>query len=830
MRPDDLTKVKELICPLIDKSEISLLLGAGFSLGNVTVNATEIPSGDGLRDMLLEKCGKKAGPRTTLKDAYLLASRTIPDFPAYLQNCFTVKTAKNWQEGLFRYVWNRIYTTNIDNVLDVAFQQARSRGVLGAEFSFFNYSEPQLANSAIGTVPVVSIHGAVKKLEDGFIFSNLEYAKAASQTLDWHNDLAARIMVGGLVVIGNQLDEADIDAHLAARLKLYGDTSGGKNWIVMPNPDDIKKENYIAAGFDVIDATAEDFFEAVFSNLVPRTIDEIIQDAIPASKVARINIKAKSWFKEAFTPVVIELDRVSKSSGILRHFITGADPDWFYIANSAHATTSKVGELISHLGTTMKARAEGVSIVNVVGPSGSGKTTAIRAALHDLINTYPYIYEYDSSNGIDVDLLFEIVNAFTAKAIIVLYSASEYYYAVNAVANRLKDKKNPHCIFVLEDRPIEYKKNQRQLADCKGISSYFELGQLSLADATVIAKKIDEHGLSYENFSEYSIEKRANIIVDKERGFGGDLLSTLFSLTTHENFEQKIYQDYHSVADGLPRHTLDVVAILNAHGFHAPIKFTAGFLQARVEQIIECVNEDLLGVILCPPGSMRLNCRHRVIAEYYFDNCIAGNGSVDFIVGIFEYLSNQFSIDDIKYHPLAYQIYKKLISFNFLYDKYFPAVTRKTDTERTYHEAQRFYGKDGVFWLHFGRFYRKIGELDNAIDCFRTGLVHYDSFQTRHSLGTALVDKYIESRCTDESTYEEGVNLLETERIKRGYTDAYPTTTLTDLMLKVVAIKPSNEDAKRRLVDCINFGVKHFRGDEFFERKMKEYLALTKHA
>lgn len=828
MHSDDIAKVRELICPLINKGEISLLLGAGFSIGNVTATSSAIPSGDGLRDILLSKCGKSPGAKTTLKDAYLYASRAIPDFPKFLEECFTVKTAKSWQENTFRYVWNRIYTTNIDNVLEVAFQQARSRGVLGAEFTFFNFSEPQLANSAIGTVPVVTIHGSVKKQADGFIFSNLEYANAASKILDWHNELAAKIMVGGLVVIGNQLDEADVDSHLAARLRIYGGTSGGKNWIVMPNPDEIKRENYIAAGFDVIDATAEDFFETVFSNLAPRSIDEIIQEAVPALKAARHNIKAMSWFKEAFSPVLTELERVSKSSGILRHFITGADPDWFYISNSAHAATSRISELISLLGSGMKARSDGVSVLNVVGPSGSGKTTAIRAALLELVNTYPYIYEYDSANGIDVDLLFEIVSAFSAKSVIVFYSAAEYYYAVNAIANRLKDKKTPHCLFVLEDRLKDYKKSQRQLVDCITISSPFEMGQLSMDDAVSIAKKIEDHGLFYEKFSDLPINKRAHMIVDKERGFGGDLLSALFSLTTHENFEQKIYQDYYSVEDGLPRRILDVAAIMNTLGFHTPIKYVAGFLQVHVEQIVDHLNADLLGIVLCPPGTMRLNCRHRVIAEYYFNNCIAGRGTTEFIMGILEYLSRQFSIDDIKYHPLAYQIYKNIISFNFLYDNFFPEDTRKADTERTYHEAQKVYGKDGVFWLHFGRFYRKIGELDNAIDCFRTGLTHYNSFQTRHSLGTALLDKYIESDCADQSTYEEGVTLLEAERVKRGNSDAYPTSTLSDLLLKILSVNPKHEDAKQRLKDCINFGVKHFKGDEFFERKMKEYFALTR--
>lgn len=826
MDADAINKIRNQICMLIDKGDASLLLGAGFTLGNETIGTVPIPNGDDLRSILLSKCGKPTGPRTTLKDAYTLASRLIPDFHAFLEQCFTVKVAKPWQEKIFEYAWNRIYTTNIDNVLDVAFEQARAKGTLGADFSFFNYVEPNLANNAIGTVPVVTIHGTIKRPSDGYIFSTLEYGHAASRRLDWHNELAAKIMLGGLVVIGNQLDEADIDSHLASRQRLYGSGGGTGNWIVMPNPDEIKRDNYIAAGFDVIDATAEEFLKAIYSILAPRSIQDIILESLPTAKTAKVRVRAMTWFKEAFRPVLHELERALGEKGILRHFVTGVHPDWFYIVHAAHARTSPIDDLVRVLGDEMRSHDKGVGIVHILGPSGSGKTTALRTALQDLVKTYQYVYEYDSANGIDVDLLSDIVAGFTAKTAMVFYSAAEYYYAVNAVANRLKNKDLPFCLFILEDRIADNRKSKHQLADCVALSKTFAMKPLSRTDAMAIARRIDEHGLSFQNFSEYHLDKRAGIIIDKERGFSGDLLSALFSLTHHENFEQKIYEDYESAGDGLPRQVLDVTAIMSSLGFSTPLQYAAGFLQRSVDDVADCLEKDLDGIVLAAPGTMRLTCRHRIIADYYFRNLIAGQGSAELLMGTLAFLSKQFTIDQIKYHPLAYQMYKSIISFDFLFDKYFSRASRRADTERTYHEAQKIFGKDGIFWLHYGRFYRKIGELDAAIDCFRTGLTHYNSFQTRHSLGTALVDKYIESSCSDNSAYEEGVTLLNNERLYRGTLDAYPTCTLCDLLIKVLSGKPEHRDARERLKDCINFGLKHFKEDEFFDQTVKNYFAL----
>jgi tetratricopeptide (TPR) repeat protein len=310
--------------------------------------------------------------------------------------------------------------------------------------------------------------------------------------------------------------------------------------------------------------------------------------------------------------------------------------------------------------------------------------------------------------------------------------------------------------------------------------------------------------------------------LDKEKGFEGDLLSALFSLTTHENFEKKLFEDYHSAEDGLPRRLLDLVAIVHSHGFRTPINYIAGALGESINDLTKCITEELGGVLVIPNGTSVVQCRHRIIANYYFLNYIAGNGDPALLIGLLEILSRQFTIADIRLHPLPYRIYRELISFEFLYDQYFDRKTRNSDCERLFHEAQRFYGRDGIFWLHFGRYYRKTGRLPQAIDCFRTGLDFYESYQTKHSLGLALVETYLEGGTDDD--YDEGIKLLEYERISRGTSDAYPTATLLQLLTKVLRKNGKNSDALKRAKECFNYGMKHFRNDDHFQAVAGEYL------
>jgi hypothetical protein len=821
VRPEDIEIVREQIAPLLGRGELSLLLGAGFSCVNESIHG-KLPGGDGLRDLILEACGKKPGPKTTLKDAYLMGARQIDGFNGFLAGCFTVTAVYPWQERIFNYAWSRIYTTNIDNVLTVAYEQARRRGQTGGDYIFFNYSDPNLVSDTIGSIPVVSIHGTCARLDDGFIFSSLEYAKATSKILDWHRDLAAKAITGGLVVVGNQLDESDLDAYIATREIAYANEGRRQaNWIVLPNPDEIKAANYIASGYQVIDATAQEFFECLFSAVRPRSIGDIVLETIPALRRAATHVKSMTWFKSSFSLVVTEIEDAATEKGILRHFITGADPDWFYIVNSAHAQTGRALELTAAIGNLMQANKTGIGILHVTGPSGSGKTTAIRSALQNVVNTYQYAYEFNTSGGIDTDLLRETLSRFTEKSIFVFYAAAEYYYAISYVAQHFSGREIPYCLFVLEDRTSEHRKNRGQLRHSQG-AEHFELSELSLPDATAIAKKIEDSGLVFEKFSELPLARRAAIILDKERGYGGDLLSTLFSLTTHENFEEKIYQDYVSVRGDLAHRVLDVVATINSLGLSIPINYVAGMLDSSTASIAEILSDDLAGVLIHKQGVVR--CRHRIIANYYFKNCISKRGTVDLMLGVLEFLSRQFSVEDIRHHPLPYRIYKELISFEFLYDSYFPSKTRRQDTEHIYHEAQRLFGKDGIFWLQFGRYYRKMGRLDDAIDCFRTGLEYYESFQTKHSLGVTLIEKYIEDGCSDISLYQDGINILDAERLRRAQRDSYPTTALVDLLGKVIKANPRNADARIRIKECLNYGIKHFSEEEYFRDQLKKFV------
>ena len=78
----------------------------------------------------------------------------------------------------------------------------------------------------------------------------------------------------------------------------------------------------------------------------------------------------------------------------------------------------------------------------------------------------------------------------------------------------------------------------------------------------------------------------------------------------------------------------------------------------------------------------------------------------------------------------------------------------------------------------------------------------------------------------DVSHYEEGVAILDSERLARGVRDSYPIATLLQLLTKVLRKDPTHADALKKAKECVNFGMKHFRSENFFSQVAADYLKL----
>jgi len=170
--------------------EYSLLLGAGASLGAIGGDGRPLPTGTGLRDQLVSEFKIDVGGEApSLQQVYENLHRNQPDeLTKYMFDRFT-KCQPSWQHFLAEFFWQRIWTLNIDDVLEEAFK--RESRPLRSLVWHERFSDPLPS----GFQQVIHLHGAADRLvlgeknDNALVFSIFDMISSAAPThhvrLNW---------------------------------------------------------------------------------------------------------------------------------------------------------------------------------------------------------------------------------------------------------------------------------------------------------------------------------------------------------------------------------------------------------------------------------------------------------------------------------------------------------------------------------------------------------------------------------------------------------------------------------------------------------------------
>ena len=182
MNVPEMARIAEGVC----RREYSLLLGAGASIGSLGGNREPLPSGRELRDRLVIDFSIPAeGDIISLPRAYAAAKRNDPDrLEKFVRNQFT-RCKPDWQHILADFDWHRIWTLNIDDVIENVY---KSKNI---PVDRFNWTSA-FRDGSKSQRQVIHLHGFAKDSSDhdtsdsDLVFSIQEYAATIKDTRAWH--------------------------------------------------------------------------------------------------------------------------------------------------------------------------------------------------------------------------------------------------------------------------------------------------------------------------------------------------------------------------------------------------------------------------------------------------------------------------------------------------------------------------------------------------------------------------------------------------------------------------------------------------------------------
>lgn len=214
-------EAEERLLDCLQNGKPILLLGAGFSFKALNHKNEKIELASELTNKIYAKFYKDNKP-TDISDEYILEVRkySLKDLCTTIKResserreelyDFLIDTFKgshpnpseNFHELLQKYPWERIYTLNIDDLVENIYLD------FGEDILVQN--DRSMKDNPDGLLELFKLHGCVNKRENGFIFSVDEYIAAIANAEFKLKEFANDYYKSDIIFLGTELDEDDI--------------------------------------------------------------------------------------------------------------------------------------------------------------------------------------------------------------------------------------------------------------------------------------------------------------------------------------------------------------------------------------------------------------------------------------------------------------------------------------------------------------------------------------------------------------------------------------------------------------------------------------------
>ena len=350
----------------------NVLLGAGISRDSTNRHGN-LPSGEEIRKHLCDLKG--AHSNSSLQRVY--STLTPPEIREHVIERFVKCTAGPSLSKLTYFLWHRIFTFNVDDALEHGYQR---RGCLQTP-SIFHFKDDFVEAKNLSQIPIVHLHGWVRRSGDGFVFSRDEYVRQTTKINPWMVLLTQLLPVEPFVILGTSLDEVDLDFYLAHRTAVTSREDRGPSILVEPNPDAVTENDCKKYDLLLYKGTADQFFDDLLKHVPNRPtpielISKRIRNLLPPNLSEISSLSFVSDFE--LVPGVVPTD-----SSVSRFFY-GQSPTWQDLASHKDVSRPTTRKILQSVESHFEGLPGGPRILLVEDRPGAGKSTLIRRCAYEL--------------------------------------------------------------------------------------------------------------------------------------------------------------------------------------------------------------------------------------------------------------------------------------------------------------------------------------------------------------------------------------------------------------------------------------------------------------
>ena len=705
--------------------EYSLLLGAGASFGALGGNGKPLPLGSGLRDLLIEEFAiDTEGESFSLSQIYGYLrtydkGRAHSLLKEWFSNC-----RPSWQHLLAEFHWKRIWTLNIDDVIENSFRAA------GRPLESLTWNERFSERDFVSEQQIVHLHGIASRISDEgendgvLVFSLSEYAQEVANPRTWHKVFHDELSTRPLLIIGAQLvDEIDL-IHALERGSTSHITTGFPSVLVVPNISRFRKDQLESFGFVVVQQDGESF--------VKELMERYREAASELSELYAPTTPGLSKFLQQF----IDLRTFQPHGLYSEDFFGGYQPTWNTILEQQDATFDKTNEASARVLDLAKSEEIFQELVFLTGNPGQGKSTGLLRIGSNLMGAGMRPFLFRADEFLDIESTVEWLKTIP-RSVLLFDDFSDHSTTLQDLADRCNED-GVRLLLVVADRasriPMVRDRIKVEYLDVRNAYWY---GKLSDADIDRILDKLHSYGRLgriTRRHRNYQWEYFANAA---ERS----LFDAMSELEGARGFRERVGTIFQSLPNDGLRNLYIAACLCYDHSIALPAGIAADFASVAPRELANLIENQCRGVLVLTRAGIRPP--HRMTASLVL-RTLQPTTKMDVSLALARALAPHINDRAMRTGTREFQIVRQLMNHQ--------VVLRNAGEEggRDWYENLRnYYDWNGRYWDQRALFESRCEQHETARSyAERSVQVHRHSFG-HNTLGTVLLRMAIQRGSVD---------------------------------------------------------------------------------
>lgn len=756
----------------IGKNDVLLFLGAGFTHDAININGENLPLGETLSKKIwnfLGLIGSYSGDSlSTMYDALLKSGKKervlIKEF---IEANFTSKEIPEYYEYLFKAFWYKIYTTNIDDVVEKVYKKSKLQRV---EILKYPQDEPKERDQFLEFVQLIHMHGKVPCDPDDLIFSTSQYAKGSLGFQAFYQQLIQEFSLHPTIFIGTNLDEPLFWQYIEERKTrvIEGTDLRSKSFVICPNITEARKIQLKQFKVIPVVGYAKDFLEWLNKHTpsLPSK-EEIVKQAHP-DLADYYRLDGYNSYRREIKEFEKCFEKINKSkiaSTGKSDFLLGLSPTWEDIYKNLDAPRNLTRDLVNDVKYIYKNE-KGLKIIALIGNAGSGKSTILKRLGVTLAQDGRNVLFTNSEELPNPQIISQLLTIFEERVVLLFDNAEIILKYLPILVKEIENIPYPP-ILIISSRTNDF---DRLSGKYKAFLEMAEHNLLTLERNEIIGiiDTLNKNGL-LGKLQGMSVQER---IKEFEIRSQKQLLVAMREATSGYGFDKILKDEFDTLIPDESKIICSCVALATFVGYSLTKEELISLSEMNPGDTLTLLARNLNGIVIpISPGSNYFVLRHRTIADYLVKQTIPKEILKISYIKILKSLS--LLIRGKKYNSRIFKLYRSLINHSQILE-IFDRNARKASV--IYDALKVLLADDYHFWLQFGSLELETGNLNYAENYLsQAASLNMEDDYIITAQGHLLFKKAIQANSISEARYfrEKGEDILLDRITKDGTRDPY---------------------------------------------------------